>query len=153
MVHSRINNDLDLGLSEKTDEEIRYAKDDVRKLKAIADYQFGWGCGEALFKGNINVEKSKKTGKIRHIYDGKTLIVNMRASDSYLILSKEGARRLHASTAYPKNRVVVNKDSEPFALDKNVLPVVTDDYGTARVIKARWHYLDHLSNTTWLWID
>lgn len=117
MVHSRINNDLDLGLSEKTDEEIRYAKDDVRKLKAIADYQFGWGCGEALFKGNINVEKSKKTGKIRHIYDGKTLIVNMRASDSYLILSKEGARRLHASTAYPKNRVVVNKDSEPFALD------------------------------------
>ena len=117
MVHSRINNDLDLGLSEKTDEEIRYVKDDVRKLKAIADYQFGWGCGEALFKGNINVEKSKKTGKIRHIYDGKTLIVNMRASDSYLILSKEGARRLHASTAYPKNRVVVNKDSEPFALD------------------------------------
>lgn len=117
MVHSRINNDLDLGLSEKTDEEIRYVKDDVRKLKAIADYQFGWGCGEALFKGNINVEKSKKTGKIRHIYDGKTLIVNMRASDSYLILSKEGARRLHASTDYPKNRVVVNKDSEPFALD------------------------------------
>ena len=117
MVHSRINNDLDLGLSEKTDGEIRYAKDDVRKLKAIADYQFGWGCGEALFKGNINVEKSKKTGKIRHIYDGKTLIVNMRASDSYLILSKEGARRLHASTDYPKNRVVVNKDSEPFALD------------------------------------
>ena len=41
----------------------------------------------------------------------------MRASDSYLILSKEGARRLHASTDYPKNRVVVNKDSEPFALD------------------------------------
>ena len=117
MVHSRINNDLDLGLSEKTDGEIRYVKDDVRKLKAIADYQFGWGCGEALFKGNINVEKSKKTGKIRHIYDGKTLIVNMRASDSYLILSKEGARRLHASTDYPKNRVVVNKDSEPFALD------------------------------------
>ena len=117
MVHSRINNDLDLGLSEKTDEEIRYVKDDVRKLKTIADYQFGWGCGEALFKGNINVEKSKKTGKIRHIYDGKTLIVNMRASDSYLILSKEGARRLHASTDYPKNRVVVNKDSEPFALD------------------------------------
>ena len=70
-----------------------------------------------MFKGNINVEKSKKTGKIRHIYDGKTLIVNMRASDSYLVLSKEGAKRLHNSTAYPKNRVVVNKDSEPFALD------------------------------------
>ena len=65
----------------------------------------------------INSVKSKKTGKIRHIYDGKTLIVNMRASDSYLILSKEGAKRLHSAMPYPQNRVVVNKDSEPFALD------------------------------------
>ena len=106
-----------MDLPEIVDDDIRYAKDDIRKVKAIADYQFGWGAGEALFKGNINIEKSKKTGKIRHIYDGKTLIVNMRASDSYLVLSKEGARRLHAAISYPKNRVVVNKDSEPFALD------------------------------------
>ena len=98
-------------------DDIRYKKDDVKKIKAIADYQFGYGAGEALFKGIINIEKSKKTGKIRHIYDGKTLIVNMRASDSYLILSKEGARRLHSASEYPQNRVVVNKDSEPFALD------------------------------------
>ena len=117
LIHPRIVRNLDLELPEIVDEDIRYAKDDVKKIKAIADYQFGWGAGEALFKGNINIEKSKKTGKIRHIYDGKTLIVNMRASDSYLVLSKEGARRLHASAPYPKNRVVVNRDSEPFALD------------------------------------
>ncbi|WP_407416333.1 tRNA guanosine(15) transglycosylase TgtA [Methanobrevibacter sp.] len=117
LIHPRIVRNLDLDLPEIVDEDIRYAKDDVRKIKAIANYQFGWGAGEALFKGNINIEKSKKTGKIRHIYDGKTLIVNMRASDSYLVLSKEGARRLHAAAPYPKNRVVVNKDSEPFALD------------------------------------
>ena len=41
----------------------------------------------------------------------------MRASDSYLVLSKEGARRLHAAMPYPQNRVVVNEDSVPFALD------------------------------------
>jgi 7-cyano-7-deazaguanine tRNA-ribosyltransferase len=118
LVHSRLKDKLDIELVDKfEDDDIRYKKDDVRKLKAIADYQFGWGAGEALFKGNINVEKSKKTGKIRHIYDGKTLIVNMRASDSYLVLSKEGAKRLHGACEYPKNRVVVNKDSEPFALD------------------------------------
>lgn len=118
LVHSRLKDTLDIELSDKfEDEEIRYKKVDVRKLKAIADYQFGWGAGESLLKGNINVEKSKKTGKIRHIYDGKTLIVNMRASDSYLVLSKEGAKRLHGACEYPKNRVVVNKDSEPFALD------------------------------------
>ena len=41
----------------------------------------------------------------------------MRASDSYLILSKEGAKRLHNKMPYPQNRVVVTEDSVPFALD------------------------------------
>jgi 7-cyano-7-deazaguanine tRNA-ribosyltransferase len=119
LIHSRVIKDLDIGLYNKSisSDEIRYRKDDVRKVKAIADYQFGAGAGDALFVGNINIEKSKKTGKIRHIYDGKVLIANMRASDSYLVPSKEGAKRLHNAMPYPKNRVVVNKDSEPFALD------------------------------------
>jgi 7-cyano-7-deazaguanine tRNA-ribosyltransferase len=119
LIHSKIIRELDVGLYNKSIEsdEIRYKKDDLRKIKAIADYQFGVGAGDALFTGNINIEKSKKTGKIRHIFDGKVNIVNMRASDSYLILSKEGAKRLHNAMPYPLNRVVVNKDSEPFALD------------------------------------
>ena len=119
LIHKRINDDLELGLFNEygKSDEIRYKKDDVAKLKAIADYQFGPGAGKALFTGNINVEKSKKTGKIRHVYDGKVIIVNMRASDSFLILSKEGAKRLHNAMSYPQNRVVVNRDSEPFALD------------------------------------
>ena len=119
LIHQRIVRDYDIDVSENSlySGDVRYAKDDVKKVKAIADYQFGMGAGEALFKGNINIEKSKKTGKIRHIYDGKTLIVNMRASDSYLILSKEGAKRLHAAMPFPQNRVVVNEHSVPFALD------------------------------------
>ena len=119
LIHSKIADDLEIGLYDKciSDDEIRYKKDDIKKIKAIADYQFGVGAGDALFTGNINIEKSKKTGKIRHVYDGKVLVVNMRASDSYLILSKEGAKRLHHSMQYPRNRVVVNKDSEPFALE------------------------------------
>lgn len=119
LIHSKVIKDLDIGLYNKSIEsdEIKYVRDDLKKIKAIADYQFGVGAGEALFKGNIKIEKSKKTGKIRHIYDGKVLIVNMRASDSYLVLSKEGARRLHKALPYPKNRVVVNEDSEPFALE------------------------------------
>ncbi len=35
-------------------------KDDLKKVKAIADYQFGVGVGDALFTGNIKIEKSKK---------------------------------------------------------------------------------------------
>lgn len=119
LIHTKLVDELELGLFNKYDasDDVRYVKDDVKKIKAIADYQFGQGAGDALFAGNINIEKSKKTGKIRHIYDGKVLIVNMRASDSYLILSKEGAKRLHNKMPYPQNRVVVNKDSEPFALE------------------------------------
>lgn len=119
LIHSRVIKDLEIGLYNKciSSDEIRYKRDDVKKLKAIADYQFGYGAGEAIFKGNINIEKSKKTGKIRHVYDGKVLLVNMRASDSFLVLSKEGAKRLHNAMAYPQNRVVVNEDSEPFALE------------------------------------
>lgn len=41
----------------------------------------------------------------------------------------------------------------PFALDKKALPLVTDDYGTARVLKARWRYLGRMSNTVWQWIE
>ena len=119
LIHSRVIKDLEIGLYNKhsQSEEIRFKKDDLRKIKAIADYQFGVGAGEALFKGNIKIEKSKKTGKIRHIYDKGVIVANMRASDSFLVLSKEGAKRLHNSMPYPENRVVVNEDSVPFARD------------------------------------
>lgn len=119
LIHSRVIKDLEIGLYNKhsQSDEIRFKKDDLRKIKAIADYQFGVGAGEALFKGNIKIEKSKKTGKIRHIYDKGVIIANMRASDSFLVLSKEGAKRLHNSMSYPENRVVVNEDSVPFARD------------------------------------
>lgn len=119
LIHSRVIKDLEIGLYNKhsQSDEIRFKKDDLRKIKAIADYQFGVGTGEALFKGNIKIEKSKKTGKIRHIYDKGVIVANMRASDSFLVLSKEGAKRLHNSMPYPENRVVVNEDSVPFARD------------------------------------
>lgn len=119
LIHSRVIKNLEIGLYNKhsQSDEIRFKKDDLRKIKAIADYQFGVGAGEALFKGNIKIEKSKKTGKIRHIYDKGVIVANMRASDSFLVLSKEGAKRLHNSMPYPENRVVVNEDSVPFARD------------------------------------
>lgn len=119
LIHSKIIKELDVGLYNKHSQshDIKYIKDDIKKIKAIADYQFGNGAGDALFTGDIKIEKSKKTGKIRHIYDGNVIITNMRASDSYLVLSKEGAKRLHNNMHYPQNRVVVSKDSVPFALD------------------------------------
>lgn len=120
LIHSKIIKDLNIDSCDKYPQssEIKYVKDDLKKIKAIADYQFGIGSGKALFSGdNIRIEKSKKTGKIRHIFDDKIPLVNMRASDSYLVLSKQGAKRLHEHRKYPENRVVVNEDSVPFARD------------------------------------
>ena len=107
--------DLDLTEEFMVPNEFKIKVNDLDKIKTVADYQFGNGSGDALFFGEINIVRSKKTGKIRHIYVGDELIATMRASDGYFVLNKEGARRLHNNTKYPRNRVVVNEDSEPFA--------------------------------------
>jgi 7-cyano-7-deazaguanine tRNA-ribosyltransferase len=88
---------------------------DKQKVEYIADYQFGRGSGKAFFDGETNITKSKKTGKIRHIYSNDDLIATLRARDGVLVLGMEGARRLHTHLPYPINRVVVNEDAEPFA--------------------------------------
>ncbi len=118
LIHSRPCREYGFELDEyEYSDDIRYHRDDLRKIKLIADYEFGCGSGDALFTGDINIEKSRKTGKIRHIYDGKTLIANMRASDANFVLSDEGARRLHAHKKYPENRVVIHSSVEEFARD------------------------------------
>ncbi len=91
--------------------------DDVERIKMIADYQFGAGAGDGLFKGEVKIVKSRKTRKIRHVYVGEELIATLRASDGVFVLAREGARRLHGFLAYPHNRVVVNEDAEPFACE------------------------------------
>ena len=117
LISSKVVEKLNIGLYNihPNSNEVKFKKDDERKIKAIADYQFGNGVGEILFKGDLTIEKSKKTGKIRHVYSNGNLIANMRASDSFFVLAKEGAIRLHSFKDFPENRVVVNKDSEPFA--------------------------------------
>ncbi|MBC7081293.1 MAG: tRNA guanosine(15) transglycosylase TgtA [Thermoplasmatales archaeon] len=94
---------------------------DLRKIRAIADYQFGKGAGNALFKGKIELIKSKKTGKIRNVIcDGKHL-VSMRATDGFFTLKKEGAKILHKYFKPPKMRVYIGKEAISFVKEgKNV---------------------------------
>lgn len=106
---------LDFDLENEDITDLRLDFDDKEKIKYVADYQFGNGAGEALFYGDIQIVKSRKTGKIRHVYDNKELIATLRASDGVFVLSILGAKRLHEFLKYPKNRVVVNSDAEPFA--------------------------------------
>ncbi|HHF55700.1 MAG TPA: tRNA guanosine(15) transglycosylase TgtA [Thermoplasmatales archaeon] len=87
---------------------------DIRKIKSIANYQFGKGAGDALFDGKIGIRKSKTTGKIRNVYCNGKHVVSMRASDGFFTLKAEGGRRLHRFFSYPKMRVVVGDEAEPF---------------------------------------
>ena len=107
--------DLDFELENFNIDELRLKFNDKEKIRYIADYQFGTGAGEALFGTSVDIVKSRKTGKIRHVYDGEDLVATLRASDGIFVLSMFGAEKLHQFLKYPKNRVVVNSDAEPFA--------------------------------------
>lgn len=86
----------------------------LKRVRTIADYQFGCGAGEVLFPDNVEF-KFSSTKRIRQILLDGNRIATLRAHDGMLTLSIEGARRLHAFIKYPGLRVVVNLDAAPFA--------------------------------------
>lgn len=67
---------------------------DLEKLRAIADYQFGYGSGNALFPDESKVEYSKNTGRPRHVFIGAALLANYRPNDALFTLTIAGAKRL-----------------------------------------------------------
>ncbi|KON31234.1 hypothetical protein AC482_01395 [miscellaneous Crenarchaeota group-15 archaeon DG-45] len=67
---------------------------DLRRVRAIADYQLGRGCGPALFPEGVEFAYSKNTGRIRHVYLGGTLLASFRPTDGLFALTVAGAERL-----------------------------------------------------------
>ncbi|MGD2200456.1 MAG: pseudouridine synthase [Candidatus Bathyarchaeota archaeon] len=95
---------------------------DLGRLRAIADYQFGLGTGEALFPEGISVEHSRGTGKIRLIFMEEALIATLRPTDGYLTLTIAGARRLASSVNSLGCAVTLMDDvAEVVAQGKNLM--------------------------------
>jgi 7-cyano-7-deazaguanine tRNA-ribosyltransferase len=67
---------------------------DLEKIRAIADYQFGYQAGKVLFPDSVRLEYSKNTGRIRHIFFGEDLLANFRPNDGLFTLTIAGAERL-----------------------------------------------------------
>lgn len=67
---------------------------ELERVRSIADYQFGPGCGAALFPDGVTLEHSKKTGKIRFVRLGEQLLASLRPTDGMFTLSIAGAERL-----------------------------------------------------------
>jgi 7-cyano-7-deazaguanine tRNA-ribosyltransferase len=87
---------------------------DLKRIEAVIKMQFGIEASNILYDENLNIVKSKKTGKIRNIYFQKKHILSMRASDGMFTLKKDGALILHKYLRKPKLRVIIDDDAVPF---------------------------------------
>ncbi len=92
------------------------AKADLDYLQVLrtADWQFGKGAGAAFTDGDLRVERSRKTNKIRTVHLDGEHILSLRAHDGLWTLKPVGARILHEALPAPANRVTVHHDSVPF---------------------------------------
>lgn len=86
---------------------------DINKVKKIMEYQFGSGA-DSLIDEKVRIKRSRKTGRIRWIYDKKELIASVRASDHFIIPKIPLAEKLHKFFKYPKLRVVIDQEALPF---------------------------------------
>lgn len=86
----------------------------LEKIRAVADYQFGAGAGNALFPDNPRILVSKSTGRIRNIFSGDDMLATMRAQDGFFTLTVEGGKRLHEKFDSKKLYVKVTADSAEY---------------------------------------
>ncbi|MCZ7357084.1 MAG: pseudouridine synthase [Candidatus Methanoperedens sp.] len=103
----------------------------LKRVRTIADYQFGRGAGEILFPETVRFQFSM-TKRVRQILLDNNRIATVRAQDGMLTLGITGAKLLHEFIKHPGQRVVVNSDSAPFvargknAFAKHVVSADTD---------------------------
>jgi len=88
---------------------------DLRRIRGIADYQFGRGCGEALFPPGVTMTYSKNTGKIRHVHLDGVLLASLRPTDGFFTLTIRGAKRLISNVERPGFTVTVTDEAAEFA--------------------------------------
>lgn len=85
----------------------------LTRVRIMADFQFGKGCGDILFPDSVTFRLSK-TKRVRQVFNNSDHIATVRASDGMFTLGIEGARRLHDFLPGPQKRVVVCEDAVPF---------------------------------------
>ncbi len=102
---------------------------EIERLRAIADYQFGYPAGDALVANDAIVGVSPSTRRIREVYDSSGgLIAVLRASDYLFSLSLLGAEKLLQVFTMPRHRVIIGAynglKSVPCNVVKDVDPLL-----------------------------
>jgi predicted RNA-binding protein (TIGR00451 family) len=98
----------------KTAEKKPMDAESLRKIRCVADYQFGKDVGARLFPETVTISYSKNTGKIRHIHLNDELLATLRPTTGLFTLTVAGAKRL-ISEVNPRRLWVKLEDyAEPF---------------------------------------
>jgi len=85
----------------------------IRKVRSVADYQFGRGMGEKLFPDDVLLVFSR-TGRVRYVYLNGELLATLRSSDGFFSLTIKGAERLMKAECSKRILVKVQEDISPF---------------------------------------
>jgi predicted RNA-binding protein (TIGR00451 family) len=92
-------------------------EDPLKKIRSIADYQFGRGVGAKLFPRDVKVVYSKRTGRIRYVYLNNKRLATLRPTDGLFSISIQGAKRIAENASYAKCFVTVKKEVSRFIAD------------------------------------
>lgn len=84
--------------------------DAIRRIRSVADYQFGKGVGNELFPENVEIVRSKRTGRIRYVYLNGKRLVTLRPTDGLFSLSILGAKRIVENANSARCLVTIQDD-------------------------------------------
>jgi uncharacterized protein with predicted RNA binding PUA domain len=101
----------------------------LRRIRSIADYQFGKGVGVRLFPENVDIIYSKATGRIRYVNLNGKRLATLRPTDGLLSLSITAAMSFAENVGFARCFVTVRKDVSEFIADGG-------DVFAAHVVKA-----------------
>jgi uncharacterized protein with predicted RNA binding PUA domain len=99
---------------------LSFMSSNLKRVRTIADYQFGRGAGSTLFPDDSEFLMSR-TNRIRQVIVNGTRIATVRARDGLLTLSIKGALHLHDFLELPAYRVMVHADAVPYVLKGKTL--------------------------------
>ena len=101
----------------------------LRRIRSVADYQFGKGVGEKLFPEDVKIQFSKTTGRIRYLTLNGERLATLRPTDGLLSISIIGAKRIAENASLTQCFVTVRNDISEFVADGS-------DVFAAHVLKA-----------------
>jgi uncharacterized protein with predicted RNA binding PUA domain len=101
----------------------------LRRIRSIADYQFGKDVGVRLFPENVQILYSKTTGRIRYVNLDDERLATLRPTDGLLSLSISAARRIAENADFAQCFVTVRRDIAEFVAGGS-------DVFAAHVVKA-----------------